>query len=62
MIECCIDIVGSLDDTDEKDVRAREELEILMNLAEAKLDAFQSRLEKMFLGKEYIDSQPRTLK
>ncbi|KAJ8089171.1 hypothetical protein PM082_014419 [Marasmius tenuissimus] len=35
--------------SDEKEARAREQLEMLMKLADARLDAFEKQLNRMFL-------------
>jgi hypothetical protein len=38
-----------LDNSDAKEDKAKEQLNILMKLADARLDTFQSELEQMFL-------------
>ena len=46
------DIVKSIDRADEKEKAAKEQLELLMKLADARLDTFEARLKTMFLDKE----------
>ncbi|KAG5653441.1 hypothetical protein H0H81_000445 [Sphagnurus paluster] len=46
------DIVKQIDNSDEKEARAKEQLEMLMKLADARLDTFQGKLKTMFLDKE----------
>jgi hypothetical protein len=41
-----------LDDSSGKEAKAKEQLEIMMKLAEARLDAFQTELEMMFISPE----------
>ncbi|KAI0347125.1 hypothetical protein BDW22DRAFT_1342007 [Trametopsis cervina] len=43
-----------LDDSAEKEAKAREQLEIMMKLAEARLDNFQTELEMMFVNPEWF--------
>jgi hypothetical protein len=45
-------ISNFLDNSAEKESKAREQLDILMKLADARLDTFQGELEQMFLDKE----------
>jgi len=40
-----------LDDSEEKEAKAREQLEVMMKLADARLDSFQNELEMMFVDK-----------
>lgn len=42
-------ITKLLDDSAEKEAKAREQLDILMKLADARLDTFESELTAMFL-------------
>ena len=41
-----------LDNSDAKETKAKEQLEVMMKLADARLDNFQSELEMMFLDKD----------
>ncbi|KAL0058650.1 hypothetical protein AAF712_014663 [Marasmius tenuissimus] len=43
------DVVKSIDKADEKEARAKEQLEMLMKLADARLDTFEEQLNRMFL-------------
>ncbi|KAL0063531.1 hypothetical protein AAF712_009529 [Marasmius tenuissimus] len=43
------DIVKTVDRADEKESRAKEQLEMLMKLADARLDTFEEQLNRMFL-------------
>jgi hypothetical protein len=45
-------ISNFLDNSAEKESKAREQLDILMKLADARLDTFQAELEQMFLDKD----------
>ncbi|KAL0062619.1 hypothetical protein AAF712_010553 [Marasmius tenuissimus] len=46
------DVVKTVDRADEKEARAKEQLEMLMKLADARLDTFQEQLNRMFLDGE----------
>jgi hypothetical protein len=46
------DVIKTVDKADEKEARAKEQLEMLMKLADARLDTFEGNLNKMFLDKE----------
>lgn len=46
------DIVKTIDKADEKEQAAKEQLEMLMKLADARLDTFQERLNRMFLDQQ----------
>lgn len=41
-----------LDDSDAKEDKAKEQLQVMMKLADARLDNFQSELEMMFVDKD----------
>lgn len=41
-----------IDNSDEKEAKAKEQLEMLMKLADARLDTFESELKTMFLDKD----------
>ncbi|KAK1222195.1 hypothetical protein PQX77_014968 [Marasmius sp. AFHP31] len=43
------DVVKTIDRADEKEARAKEQLEMLMKLADARLDTFEEQLNRMFL-------------
>ncbi|OAA68210.1 hypothetical protein SPI_00405 [Niveomyces insectorum RCEF 264] len=45
-------VAGALDNSKEKEAQAKEQLEIMMKLADARLDTFQAKLNTMFLDKE----------
>ena len=45
-------ISSLLDDSDEKEAKTREQLDILMKLAESRLDTFEGELISMFLDKD----------
>jgi hypothetical protein len=46
------DVIKSVDKADEKEARAKEQLEMLMKLADARLDTFEGKLKQMFLDRE----------
>jgi hypothetical protein len=46
------DIVKNIDKAGEKEQAAKEQLEMLMKLADARLDTFQERLNRMFLDQD----------
>lgn len=46
------DIVKSVDRADEKESIAKEQLEMMMKLADARLDTFESEIKSMFLDKD----------
>ncbi|KAL0564192.1 hypothetical protein V5O48_017861 [Marasmius crinis-equi] len=46
------DVIKTIDQADEKEARAKEQLEMLMKLADARLDTFEEQLNRMFLDKQ----------
>jgi hypothetical protein len=46
------EMVKQVDRADEKERIAKEQLELLMKLADARLDTFEEELNRMFLDKE----------
>jgi hypothetical protein len=45
-------IANALDNSKEKEAQAKEQLELMMKLADARLDTFEAELKTMFLDKE----------
>ncbi|KAK0728876.1 hypothetical protein B0T26DRAFT_800517 [Lasiosphaeria miniovina] len=45
-------IANALDNSKEKEAQAKEQLELMMKLADARLDTFESELKTMFLDRE----------
>ncbi|KAL0932513.1 uncharacterized protein CTRU02_211476 [Colletotrichum truncatum] len=45
-------IANALDNSKEEEAKAKEQLELMMKLADARLDTFEAGLEKMFLDHE----------
>ncbi|MCJ1354385.1 MAG: hypothetical protein MMC33_004373 [Icmadophila ericetorum] len=45
-------IAGALDNSKEKEAQAKEQLELMMKLADARLDTFEGELKTMFLDRE----------
>ncbi len=45
-------VANALDNSKEKEAQAKEQLELLMKLADARLDTFESELKTMFLDKD----------
>ena len=46
------DMIKTVDKADEKEKIAKEQLELLMKLADARLDTFEEKLNRMFIDKE----------
>ncbi|PPQ70385.1 hypothetical protein CVT26_013850 [Gymnopilus dilepis] len=46
------DMIKTVDRADEKEKVAKEQLELLMKLADARLDTFEEKLNRMFIDKE----------
>jgi hypothetical protein len=46
------ELIKSVDKADEKERIAKEQLELLMKLADARLDTFEEKLNRMFLDKD----------
>jgi hypothetical protein len=46
------ELIKSVDKADEKEKLAKEQLELLMKLADARLDTFEEKLNRMFLDGE----------
>ncbi|KAK6535460.1 hypothetical protein TWF694_001917 [Orbilia ellipsospora] len=45
-------VANALDNSKEKEAQSREQLELMMKLADARLDTFEAKLKTMFLDKE----------
>ena len=45
-------VANMLDNSKEKEAQAKEQLELMMKLADARLDTFQAKLTTMFLDKD----------
>ena len=45
-------IANALDNSKEKEAQAKEQLELMMKLADARLDTFEAKLKTMFLDKD----------
>lgn len=46
------EIVKQIDRADEKEAKAKEQLELMMKLSDARLDTFEAKLKNMFLDNE----------
>ena len=46
------DLIKTVDRADEEERIAKEQLEMLMKLADARLDSFEEKLNRMFLDKD----------
>jgi len=46
------DLIKTVDRADEEERIAKEQLEMLMKLADARLDSFEEKLKRMFLDKD----------
>jgi hypothetical protein len=45
-------VAAQLDNSKDKEAQAKEQLELMMKLADARLDTFESKLKTMFLDRE----------
>jgi hypothetical protein len=45
-------IAGALNTSDKEESKAKEQLELMMKLADSRLDTFQAKLNTMFLDRE----------
>ncbi|MCJ1287755.1 hypothetical protein MMC26_007107 [Xylographa opegraphella] len=45
-------VAGALDNSKEKEAQAKEQLELMMKLADARLDTFEAKLKTMFLDRD----------
>jgi hypothetical protein len=45
-------VIDSVDTADKNEQKIKEQLELLMKLADARLDTFQGELDQMFLNKD----------
>lgn len=46
------DLIRTVNEADEKQSIAKEQLQMLMKLADARLDTFEEKLKRMFLDKD----------